>query len=155
VQLARTLRAVAVYEAVKGLLVLLAGFGLLAALHRNVQLIAERIIAQLHLDPARHFPRIFLDAAANVTDHRLRILAFLAAIYALLRFVMAFGLWFEKRWAEWLVALSAAVYLPLEVHELSKGLNWFVVVALAVNLLVVGLMVAVLRSPRSGNATGN
>jgi uncharacterized membrane protein (DUF2068 family) len=152
VQLAKTLRAVAVYEAVKGLLVLLAGFGLLTALHRNVQPIIERIIAQLHLDPARHFPRIFLDAAANVTDHRLRMLALLAAMYALLRFVMAFGLWFEKRWAEWLVALGAAIYLPLEVHELLKGFNWLVVGALAVNLLIVGLMVAVLRRPQSGKA---
>jgi uncharacterized membrane protein (DUF2068 family) len=152
VRFAKTLRAVAVYEALKGTLVLLAGFGLLATVHRDVQLMAERLVAQLHLDPASHFPRIFLDAATNVTDHRLRLLAFLAAAYALIRFLMAFGLWFGKRWAEWLVALSAAVYLPLEVHELSNGPNWFVVGALVVNLLVVGLMIAALRSPRSGKA---
>jgi uncharacterized membrane protein (DUF2068 family) len=58
--------------------------------------IAGRLIARLHLDPARRFPRIVLDAAANVTDHRLHILALLAALYALLRFVMAFGLWVEN-----------------------------------------------------------
>ena len=149
-ELTRTLRAVAVYEAFKGMLVLLAGFGLLATVHRDVQVIAGHLIAQLHLDPARRFPRIFLDAAANVTDQRLRIFALLAAMYALLRFVMAFGLWFEKRWAEWLVALSAAIYLPLEVHELAQGLNGFVIGALALNLLVVGLMVAALRRPRAG-----
>ena len=149
-QLARTLRAVAVYEGLKGLLVLFAGFGLLATVHRDVQVIAGRLIAQLHLDPARRFPRIFLDATANVTDHRLRILALLAALYALLRFVMAFGLWFEKRWAQWLVALSAAIYLPLEVRELAQGFNGFVIGALAFNVLVVALMVAALRRPRPG-----
>jgi len=151
-QLARTLRAVAIYEALKGVLVLLAGFGLLATVHRDVQLFVERIIAQLHLDPAHHFPRIFLDLAANVTDHRLRVLALLAGLYALLRFVMAAGLWFEQRWADWLVALGAAIYLPLEFHELAKGFSWFVVGALIINLLIIGLMVAVLRRPPSVRA---
>jgi len=82
VQLAKTLRAIAVYEAVKGALVLLTGFGLLVVFHRNIQQIAEQLVAHSHLNPASRFPRIFLDAAAEVTDARLWMFAAFAAGYA-------------------------------------------------------------------------
>ena len=148
-RLVKTLRAVAIYEAAKGLLVLLTGFGLLFALHGDVQQVAVRLVAHLHLDPASHLPRIFLDAAAKVTDKRLWMFAALAAAYALIRFVMAFGLWMQRRWAEWLVALSAAIYLPFEIHQLLKGFDWIVIGALALNVLVIVLMVAALHRPRT------
>jgi len=148
-RLVKTLRAVAIYEAAKGLLVLLTGFGLLFALHGDVQHVAERLVAHLHLDPASHLPRIFIDAAAKVTDKRLWMFAALAAAYALVRFVMACGLWMQRRWAEWLVALSAAIYLPFEIHQLLKGFDWIVIGALALNVLVIALMVAALHRPRT------
>ena len=153
-QIAKTLRAIAVYEAVKGILVLLTGFGLLAALHQNIQQFAEKIVTHSHLNPASHFPRIFLEAAANVTDARLWIFAAFAAGYALFRFVMAYGLWLERRWAEWLVALSAGIYLPLEVYELFKEVTWIVVAAIVVNVLVISLMVAALHRTRPAGPTG-
>ena len=153
-RLAKTLRTIAVYEAAKGVLVLLTGFGLLAAVHRNVQHIAEQLVAQAHLNAASHFPRIFLDAAANVTDARIWMLAAFAAGYALVRFVMAYGLWIEKRWAEWLVALSAGIYLPFEIYELFKEVTWIVIGAIVANILVIALMVAALHRPRSTGPTG-
>ena len=153
-RLAKTLRTIAVYEAAKGVLVLLTGFGLLAAVHRNVQHIAEQLVAQAHLNAASHFPRIFLEAAANVTDARIWMLATFAAGYALVRFVMAYGLWIEKRWAEWLVALSAGIYLPFEIYELFKEVTWIVIGAIVVNILVIALMVAALHRPRSTGPTG-
>ena len=58
-------------EAAKGAVVLLAGFGVLALVHRDVQQVAEAVVSHLHLNPARHYPRIFLDAAARVSDARL------------------------------------------------------------------------------------
>ena len=153
-QIAKTLRAIAVYEAAKGVLVLLTGFGLLAAVHRNVQQFAEQLVAHAHLDAASHFPRIFLDAAANVTDARLWMLAAFAAGYALLRCVMAYGLWLERRWAEWLVALSAGIYLPFEVYELFNTVTWIVIGAIVVNILVIALMVAALHRQRPAAPVG-
>lgn len=144
-KVSKTLRAIAAYEAAKGLLVLLSGFGALALLHRDVQHIAEQLVAHLHLNAAKRFPKIFLDAAAQVTDSHLWLLAALAAGYALVRFVEAYGLWQERRWAEWFAALSAAVYLPFEVHEFLATASWIAAAALVLNLLVVALMVRALR----------
>ena len=90
------LRAVAVYEAAKGAVVLLAGFGLLSLMHQDIQTFAEQLVAHLHLNPAKGYPRIFIDAAANLTDGRLWLFAGFALMYTAVRWIEAWGLWLEK-----------------------------------------------------------
>ena len=144
-----TIRAVALFEAAKGTLVLLTGFGVLSLVHRDTQRFAEQLVGHLHLNPAKHFPRIFIDAAANLTETRLVLLAILAATYALVRFIEAYGLWRGRRWAEWFAAVSGAIYIPFELYELFKGMK------LAVNILVVALMLNALYriQPAGGSRT--
>ena len=136
----RGLRVVAVFEGAKGGLVLITGFGLLAFLHRGLHNAAEELVRHLHLNPARHYPRIFLDAAARVTDTQLWLLAFSAFLYVLVRFVEAFGLWHRKRWAAWFGALSGGVYIPVELFELARGVSLVKLTVLAVNLAIVGFL---------------
>ncbi|MCZ7627424.1 MAG: DUF2127 domain-containing protein [Candidatus Methylomirabilis sp.] len=54
-----TLRTVALLEAAKGLLVLVAGIGVLSFVHHDAQWVAERLVGHLHLNPASRYPRIF------------------------------------------------------------------------------------------------
>lgn len=140
-----TLRAVACLEAAKGSIVLLVGCGLLTLIHRNVQQFAERLIPHLHLNPANGYPHVFLDLAGQITDARLWLLACAAAAYALVRFIEAYGLWFERRWAEWFAALSGGVYIPFELHGLWKHASILTIGALLINLAVVAIMAAELN----------
>ena len=112
------MRAVAVFEAAKGLLVLVAGCGLLSLVHRDAQHVAETIVRQLHLNPARHYPRVFIQAAGRVSSSRLWMLAGGAFAYSVVRFVEAYGLWRLRPWAEWFAIVSGGLYLPVEVYEL-------------------------------------
>src|SRR5215510_6964711 len=114
------LKAAALFEALKGLLVILAGLGLLAFVHRDAQAFAERLVRHMHLNPARHYPRIFIEAASHLNDTRLRGLAALATLYALVRFVEAYGLWRTRTWAEWFAIIAGSVYVPVEIYELWK-----------------------------------
>jgi uncharacterized membrane protein (DUF2068 family) len=139
---------VALLEAAKGTVVLLAGFGVLALLHRDLQHVAEMLVHHLHLNPARHYPRIFLEAAARTTDTRLWMLAAGAFAYCVVRFVEAYGLWRERWWAEGFAALSGAVYMPFEIYRLARGAGWVSATALAINALVVAFMVYALRARR-------
>ncbi|KXS32685.1 MAG: Uncharacterized protein AWT59_1212 [Candidatus Gallionella acididurans] len=152
VQLLKTLRAVALIEATKGMLVILTGFGALSLIHRDVQQFAERLVGHLHLNPAKHFPQIFIEAASHLTDARLWTLAAFAAAYGLVRLIEAYGLWHGRRWAEWFAAASGAIYVPFELYELLHKVSWLALGTLAVNLLVVGLMLFALR--RSHPAKG-
>jgi len=139
-----TIRAVALYEAAKGTLVVVTGFGALSLIHRDAQQFAEQLVAHMHLNPAKHYPRIFLDAAANLTESHLLLLAAFAATYGLVRFIEAYGLWYGRRWAEWFAAVSGAIYIPFEIYELFHRVSWLSFTALVLNVLVVALMVNVL-----------
>lgn len=144
-RLSSTVRAVALFEAAKGALVLLAGCGALALVHHDAQRFAEQLVGHLHLNAARRYPHIFIDAAAHLTDARLWLLAALAAAYGLIRLVEAYGLWRERRWAEWMAAVSGGIYIPFEIYKLYERVHWLALGALVLNVLVVGLMINALR----------
>lgn len=136
----------ALFEAAKGGLVLLAGLGSLVLLHEDVQHLADLVVGHLHLNPARRLTHLFFDAAAILTEAHLRIVAVVAILYAAVRFVEAWGLWRAQRWAEWFAAVSAGIYLPVEAYELYASASWLSLGILLINLLVVGVMVRALTS---------
>ncbi|MBU5638086.1 DUF2127 domain-containing protein [Geomonas sp. Red69] len=144
----RGLRVVAVLEALKGAVVLLAGCGVLTLVHRNLHDIAVRLVLALHMNPARHYPSIFIDAANRVTDLQLWMLALSALAYASVRLVEGYGLWHERKWAEWFGFLSGAVYLPVELFEIFRKPDWPRVAVFLVNVGVVGYLASALKRSR-------
>ena len=148
------LRAVALFEAFKGALVLAAGCGLLALFHGDAQGFADALVGRLHLNPAKNTPRVFLQLLENISNSQLWLLAGFAAMYATLRFIEAYGLWRGRRWAEWLAALSGGIYVPVEIYELMRGVSWIKVAALLLNAAVVAYMGYTLWVSRKKARTG-
>ena len=62
------------------------------------------------------------------------------AAYAGLEGVEAVGLWFAKRWAEYLTFVATIVFLPYEIHELIKSVTALKLVALIINLAVAAYL---------------
>ena len=133
----RAVRSIALLEAAKGSLVLLAGFGLLEFLHRDVQHLAEELVMHFHLNPASRFPRFFIDLSARINDTTLWLMTGGALLYASLRLFEAFGLWHQRRWAEWLGAVSGAIYIPIESYELLHGFSALKLTLIAINMVCV------------------
>jgi len=134
------LKAAALFEALKGLLVILAGLGLLAFVHRDAQAFAERLVLHLHLNPARQYPRVFIEAAGRLTDARLWLFATGAFAYSALRFTEAYGLWRAKPWAQWIGIVSGGVYLPVEVIALVRRPTILKAALLVLNALLVAYL---------------
>lgn len=154
-QFHRAIRAVAYLEALKGALVLVAATGLLSLMHRGLLNVAAALIEHAHLNPAAKYPQIFLDAAANLQDARLTLLAAGAAAYSGVRFVEAYGLFLERAWAEVLGAASGAIYVPFEILSLAKKPTWHGGGLLVLNVVVVAVMIRALwqrRAQRTANA---
>jgi uncharacterized membrane protein (DUF2068 family) len=134
---AEGVRSIAILEAAKGLLVLIAGFGLLSLLHHDLQSLAEHLVRLSHLNPARHYPRIFIEVATRTSDARLKSLAFLAFAYSSVRFLEAYGLWHMRPWAEWFAIISGSIYLPIELFEFFKKPTALRGAVFIINLIIV------------------
>ena len=104
------------------------------------------LVGRLHLNAGKSYPNVFIRILEDTSNAQLWAIAGLVVVYALIRFVEAYGLWRARRWAEWLAAVSGAVYVPFELYELSRGFSWIKLAALAANLAVVAFMVLSLRS---------
>ncbi len=148
------IRIVAAFEAAKGVLVLLVGFGLLALVHHDAQAMAEQLVERFHLNPASRYPRIFIHAAGAVTDARLWLLACAALGYAAARIIEAYGLWRERRWAEWFAVATGGIYMPIELYELFHGVTWAKVSLLVVNTAIVAYMSYALWQTRQRDKKG-
>lgn len=142
------LHAAAMFEAAKGFLVLVTGVGLLHYLHRDLHAAAVQILGHLHFHPASHHPLIFLDTLTHLNDGQLWTLALSALLYALVRFVEAYGLWHERSWAEWFGFLTGGMYIPLEIYEVIVGVTWAKALILLVNLFVVFVLAFALWQSR-------
>lgn len=148
------LRVVAGFEAAKGVVVLLAGFGVLAFIHKDLHKAAMELVRALHLNPAAHYPSIFIDAADRVTDYQLWMLALSALVYSVVRAVEAYGLWTQQQWAEWFGLLSGGIYIPMEVLEVSRDFTWPRITVLVVNVGVVAYLGDVLSKSRKRRKHG-
>ena len=135
----RGLKAVAVLEAVKGLLALLAGFGFFEIIRHNVDLgdVALDLLYFLHVDPDRMIAHALLHAAERMSDTSVATVLTIVVLYATLRFAEGYGLWRQRVWAEWLAIASGAAYLPFELYKLIRHPTLFHWAVLLINIGVV------------------
>jgi len=72
----------------------------------------------------------------SVSIRNLYLLGAAIAAYGLLEGVEAIGLWFGKRWAEYLTFVATIVFIPYEISELIKGITALKLVAFVINVAV-------------------
>ena len=131
------LRAIAVYAAARGAVVLLLGCGVLRLLHKNLEEVAEELTEALHVNPGGKLSNLFLELASRTSDRTLWVLALGALVYAAVRCIEAYGLWHERDWAQWFELLSLTLYLAPELYWLLRHPTWFKWAVLVINLLIV------------------
>jgi uncharacterized membrane protein (DUF2068 family) len=130
-------RTVAAIELAKGLIVVLAGLGLLSMRHKNIWGIAESLLEFLHVGPHHRYVGVFIELISRLSDVRLWKIAMIASIYAILRFIEGYGLWFALPWAEWMAAITGGIYIPFEAVDLVHRPSWFRLAVLVINTLIV------------------
>jgi uncharacterized membrane protein (DUF2068 family) len=78
-----------------------------------------------------------LEKALAAKPSTLTLLFFILVAYAVLELVEGIGLWLLKRWGEYFAVVATSIFLPLEVHELAKGITLTRSVAFAINVAAV------------------
>jgi uncharacterized membrane protein (DUF2068 family) len=82
----------------------------------------------------------FLHAVHHLFDIQtgtLTKIGLVIAAYAVLEGAEAIGLWYQRRWAEYLTFIATTALLPVEIYELSHKLSPLKVLTFLLNLAVV------------------
>lgn len=130
---------IACFEATKGVLVILAGFGILSLMHMDVQRFAKAFVDHLHLTPTGLMSHLFL-RVSQFSSQRLLLLAAASYCYAGLRLLEAYGLWRARKWAKWVAVASGGIYVPYELYEAVYRTTPMKVLALLFNVGIVAYM---------------
>jgi uncharacterized membrane protein (DUF2068 family) len=70
-----------------------------------------------------------------------RVVLLVLIAYAVSESIEAYGLWRERRWAEYLTVIATAGLLPLEIHELVDRVTVLRLLGLFINVVIVAYLV--------------
>ncbi|MBO1747170.1 DUF2127 domain-containing protein [Stenotrophomonas indicatrix] len=139
------LHVIALLEASKAMLALLAATGLEILGPQPLRDGVNALIRRFSLDPDRGTLPSLLNMISPDAVH----LAAAAMIgYGLLHLVEAWGLWKARAWASWLGCLTASIYLPFDIYAIVRHPGWASWMVLAINLVVVYVLARDLRKRR-------
>ncbi|HEY3930856.1 MAG TPA: DUF2127 domain-containing protein [Verrucomicrobiae bacterium] len=139
---APTLYFIIVAKLIKGVLALALAFGILKLADKDLPDLFNRLVLWVHLDPENRFLSETSDRLDQITAANIRWVALGTFIYSLFSLVEGVGLIFRAPWAGWLAIGESAFFIPIEVRELVRHPNWYIVGVLAFNILIVWYLLA-------------
>jgi len=133
------------YKLLEALALFVVAIGLLRYVHRDV---SEPILHWVHIlriDPGNKYIHRVLAKVFSVSPKQLRELSIGSFVYSGLRLLEGAGLVLRKRWAEYLVIVITAIFIPLEVYELFERFTAIRLGLLLCNAAIVWYLVHNLR----------
>jgi uncharacterized membrane protein (DUF2068 family) len=140
------LRVLAVERVVRGLLILLLVYGVLRFRDRQADLrlafdqdlpLLRPLAAKLHFKLDDSGVVHTIERVLALQTRTLLSIAVGLASYAMVEVVEGAGLWYAKRWAEYLTVVATAAFLPLEIYELTEKVTGLRIGALVFNIVAV------------------
>lgn len=144
----RLLPWIAAERAFRAFVLITVGLALVTHPHANWAEEITRFAQRLGLDPNSNWIRKLLEKVRSISSQQDLLFGAIALAYGALEGIEAYGLWMQRRWAEWLTVFATSLLLIPEIWELTKSTTFLKVGALIVNLLVVAYLLRRLRSSR-------
>jgi uncharacterized membrane protein (DUF2068 family) len=135
------LRWIIAIKVFKALALVAFGVAVLVTRHTPpVSLLAD-IARALHLPLASHLVQRAMDAVMSLTPTREVLIGLVSFAYGGLFATEGVGLFRRASWARWLTVVATGALIPLEVYEIAQRPTALRIVALLVNIAVVGWLV--------------
>ena len=130
---------------IKGVGLLVVAFYLFTHIGSGLDSLINRIIGQLDLDPGSNFLKeAIYDLVlrfVGISQTSLVALAVGSFLYGVIESAESIGLILRRRWAEYLVILATAFFIPVEVVELARKPTLLKAAAFVINVVVVVYLV--------------
>ena len=139
------LAAIALFKLVKGLLLLLVGFGLLKLMHADIATLFSRLIEALHLNADSRIIHALILKVDALQPHSVLMAGLVSLGYAGMLLLEGIGLWLERSWAAYLTVISTSLLLPFELYEVIDRVSLLRVGVLVLNLVIVLYLVIQLK----------
>jgi uncharacterized membrane protein (DUF2068 family) len=144
-----TIHFIAIEKAVKATALIAVAFKLLRLIDRDVHAWAEDLVTRHGIDIANKYVQAGLERLTGLGNVQLIQISVVAVVYAALLYTEGIGLWLQKRWAEYLTAVSTAMFIPFEMYEIYERMTWVRIIILALNIFVVWYLAARLKDEKS------
>jgi uncharacterized membrane protein (DUF2068 family) len=131
------LAVIAVFKIVKGLLLLLAGLGLLKLVHAEIATMFSLLIEVLHLDADSRLLHALVLKVDALQPQSVLLMGVVSLSYAGLFLIEGIGLWREVSWAAYLTVISTSLLLPFEAYEVLQQVSALRISVLLLNLGIV------------------
>ena len=146
----RTLRFVALFKLLQGVLLLGVGLGAMLLVRRDVADLVAVWVTDLDLDPENRAVTWLFQHVGMAQPHTLKAVSIGLLCYAAVLLTEGTGLLRRRRWAEYLTVLVTASLIPVEVYEMVKHTTAIRLVVLGLNGAVVWYLIRRVRRTAAG-----
>jgi uncharacterized membrane protein (DUF2068 family) len=134
------LKAIAVIKVLRGSIAIT--IGVLLIKWQSIAAVKQTILPEL-----KDSSLLQLIDYLEIDERLLFLIGLIITTIGLIRYAEAIGLWFEKRWAEWLAFITSMIYIPFLSFSLYLEFRMYVMAALCINLLICIYLYRIIRQP--------
>jgi uncharacterized membrane protein (DUF2068 family) len=146
----RYLKIIALFKITKGLALLFIGFSLLFLNARDIWIdkISDWADAEVVLGHSKVVYFLLNKLQYVLVSGKLRATGLLALFYCTVLFTEGIGVYFQQRWAEFLMIFATAALIPLELRHLWHHTTIASLLILLANCFIVWFLYLVLKRDR-------
>jgi len=108
------------FKLVKAVLFVALGIGMLKLINKDVDDIFQTFIQRLHISEQHRIIQNIMVQLSLVTNHTLEEASGVSFLFSILLFIEAFGLLWQKAWAEFVTVIETSIFIPFEIYEIIQ-----------------------------------
>lgn len=135
------LRLIGLFKVAKATVLAAVGVAGLTVLPNALARKVHHVLAWLGLFPGHAAVAMLAERLWSLQPRTAHLIGALLLSYALVFLVEGWGLLTRKRWAEWLTVIVTGSFVPVELYEVARHITPGRVVAVLLNVAIVGYLI--------------
>ncbi|MGI8813485.1 MAG: DUF2127 domain-containing protein [Pyrinomonadaceae bacterium] len=144
-----TIHFIALEKIIKATVVVILAIKLLSLFGQDVHGWASDFVDRHGIDTGNRFVHAALQRLVGFNNNQVLAWSSVALVYSTSLYVEGLGLWYQKRWAEYLTVIGTTLLIPLELFEIYERFTWIRIAILLLNIFIVWYLATRLRDEKT------